>query len=310
MKKLLRTLAIVLCLSMITPTAANPLVEKVEAATKIKLNYKTKTIYEGQSFRLKISGTKKKVKWSSANKKIATVSSKGLVKGKDGGKTKRTVKITATVSGKKYVCKVTVKAPKVDTDDNDDSDDYDDDSSDDSDISDNPSQRSAAENIAILKDYIQHNGYTNTYGNKVINYKDRYNGDEYLFAIVYEKSTDILTFLTSADMKVSGGTTECVTTMDMVSADNSAVLYPEHICVLTSYGYGDAFSASAQINPGTYTADSDIYFHLMSDDSILNESDIQSLSNTLMRFAFVGWNHILVQNLNMSLKDIGFVSYE
>lgn len=271
MKKLLRTLAIVLCLSMITPTAGNPLVEKVEAATKIKLNYKTKTIYEGQSFRLKISGTKKKVKWSSANKKIAIVSSKGLVKGKDGGKTKRTVKITATVSGKKYVCKVTVKAPKVDTDDN---------------------------------------GYTNTYGNKVINYKDRYNGDEYLFAIVYEKSTDILTFLASADMKVSGGTTECVTTMDMVSADNSAVLYPEHICVLTSYGYGDAFSASAQINPGTYTADSDIYFHLMSDDSILNESDIQSLSNTLMRFAFVGWNHILVQNLNMSLKDIGLVSYE
>lgn len=306
MKKLLRTLAIVLCLSMITPAAANPLVEKVEAATKIKLNYKTKTIYEGQSFRLKISGTKKKVKWSSANKKIATVSSKGLVKGKDGGKTKRTVKITATVSGKKYVCKVTVKAPKVDTDDNDDSDDYDDDSSDDSDISDNPSQRSAAENIAALKTYLKRYGYTNPSGGKVIKYED----DTNTAGIVYDETTDTLSFLSLMDKKISGVTVKCVITMDMVSPDNSAVLYPKSSCVFLGSGFVGEFEASAQINAKSFNENSDTYFKVISNSSTYSESDIQGVSNSLLQLAFTEWNLILLQHLNMSLKDIGFVSYE
>ena len=49
----------------------------------------------------------KKIKWSSSNKKIATVSSKGKVTAKKKG----TATITAKVSGKSYKCKVTVKNP-------------------------------------------------------------------------------------------------------------------------------------------------------------------------------------------------------
>lgn len=120
MKKFMRTLAIVLCLSMFSPSVV-PIAgtETVHAAskTKIKLSRTNKTMYEGDTFRLKITGTKKKVKWSSSNKKVATISSKGIVKGINGGTNQRSCKIYATVGGKKYTCKVTVKGSYLNTSD-------------------------------------------------------------------------------------------------------------------------------------------------------------------------------------------------
>ena len=107
MKKFVKVLVLVLCLNMFAPSISpNIGVETVEAATKLKLNYTKKTIYVGDTFTLKVTGTKSKIKWSSSNKKVATVNSKGKVKGIGKG----TAKITATVGGKKYTCKVTVKS--------------------------------------------------------------------------------------------------------------------------------------------------------------------------------------------------------
>lgn len=81
----------------------NPVVT-VQAAT-IKLNKKSLTLKKGQSSTLKVTGTKKKVQWSSSNKKIATVSSKGKVTAKKAG----TTYIKAKVNGKTLSCKVVVK---------------------------------------------------------------------------------------------------------------------------------------------------------------------------------------------------------
>ena len=107
MKKFVKVLVLVLCLNMFAPSISpNIGVETVGAATKIKLNYTKKTIYVGDTFTLKVTETKSKIKWSSSNKKVATVNSKGKVKGIGKG----TAKITATVGGKKYTCKVTVKS--------------------------------------------------------------------------------------------------------------------------------------------------------------------------------------------------------
>lgn len=50
-------------------------------ASKVKLNKSTVTIYRGVSTSLKVSGSKKKVKWSSSKKSVVSVSS-GKVKGK------------------------------------------------------------------------------------------------------------------------------------------------------------------------------------------------------------------------------------
>ena len=76
------------------------------AAGTVKLNKKKVTLTKGYTCQLKVKGTSKKVKWSSSNKSVASVSSKGLVKAKKAG----TTKIKAAVKGgKTYTCKVTVK---------------------------------------------------------------------------------------------------------------------------------------------------------------------------------------------------------
>lgn len=63
------------------------------------------TLYLGKSSTLQVTGVSGTVKWSSTNKKVATVSSKGVVKAVSPG----TTTIKAKVGGKTYTCKVTVK---------------------------------------------------------------------------------------------------------------------------------------------------------------------------------------------------------
>lgn len=68
------------------------------------LNKANATIYVGSTFNLKVSGTSAQT-WKSSKKKIATVSSKGVVRAKAAG----TCNITVFCkNGKKYTCKVTV----------------------------------------------------------------------------------------------------------------------------------------------------------------------------------------------------------
>lgn len=75
-----------------------------QASAKVAISKKNVTITQGSTTKLKITGTKEKVTWSSSNKKIVTVSTQGVVTGKKTG----SATITAKVSGKKYSCKVTV----------------------------------------------------------------------------------------------------------------------------------------------------------------------------------------------------------
>ena len=74
-----------------------------------QISKKSVSVSVGKTTALKVNGTKQKVKWSSNNKKIATVSGKGVVKGVKKG----TATITAKVSNKKYTCKVTVKEKEI-----------------------------------------------------------------------------------------------------------------------------------------------------------------------------------------------------
>lgn len=94
------TLCLVIAGAISSPSRAS--------AAKIKLSKKSVTITKGKSVTLKLKGTKKKPKWSTSNKKIATVSKKGKVVGKKAGN----AKITAKIGKKKYVCKVKVTKPK------------------------------------------------------------------------------------------------------------------------------------------------------------------------------------------------------
>ena len=90
-------LVLMLTLSLATP-ATVPVIgtaTPISAAARTSISNKSITLYKGKSKQLKIKGTSKKVKWSSKNRRIATVSSKGKVTAKAPGRTQ----IIASVHG-------------------------------------------------------------------------------------------------------------------------------------------------------------------------------------------------------------------
>lgn len=69
----------------------------------VRLAQTSTNVYYGSTTTLKMLNNTKKIKWSTSNKNIATVSSKGVVTGKGLG----SCTITAKIGSKSYKCKVT-----------------------------------------------------------------------------------------------------------------------------------------------------------------------------------------------------------
>lgn len=103
-KKGIRSLAILLVLIL---TLGFSPVTNVEAKAAPRLNYKKVTLVQGKKKKLKVRNLsrRRKVKWYSTKKSVATVNRKGIVKAKRKGK----AYIVAKVGKKKYRCKVIVK---------------------------------------------------------------------------------------------------------------------------------------------------------------------------------------------------------
>ena len=95
-------LALSLCLLL------NTTPQEVNAGT-IKLNKTQVTLYSGNKTTLKVTGTTKHIMWTTSDKKIATVSSKGVVYGKTKGSAIISARIGSGSTGKTLKCKVTVK---------------------------------------------------------------------------------------------------------------------------------------------------------------------------------------------------------
>lgn len=119
MKKTKQFLAFLMSLFLVFSVIPGNLLQ-VDAAKKktvkvktVKINKKSVTMVEGDKITLKATlspknTTQKKLVWSTSNKKVATVTSKGVVNAKKKGKATITVKVKGT--SKKATCKVTVKA--------------------------------------------------------------------------------------------------------------------------------------------------------------------------------------------------------
>jgi hypothetical protein len=77
----------------------------------VKINYEKKTIEIGQKTQLKLKNAKNKVFWETKDKKIATVTTKGMVCAKSCGRTL----ISAHLGFRTYQCVITVISPKGET---------------------------------------------------------------------------------------------------------------------------------------------------------------------------------------------------
>lgn len=114
--------SVVLVLAVVITSIVCVTPKTVEAATKRKISKTAVSVDIGKTYTLKILKWRKmefyddmiwatdndvSVKWSTSNKKIATVSSKGKVTGKKAG----TCTVTAKVGSKSFKCKITVKRP-------------------------------------------------------------------------------------------------------------------------------------------------------------------------------------------------------
>ena len=104
LRRLLVVLMVIfLCFGNATPLAV-PTVIHAQAAS-VSISQKKANLVIGETLQLSVNGASKGVKWKTSNKKVASVSSSGVIKAKKKGK----ATITAIIGKKKYTCKVKVK---------------------------------------------------------------------------------------------------------------------------------------------------------------------------------------------------------
>ena len=236
-----------------------------------KLNRTSVSLNKNKTYQLKMSGTTLKAKWTSSNKAVATVSSKGKVTAKGAG----TATVTANINGVKYNCKVTVKGS---------------------------SSTSSTSNFQRLRNYISANGGTNKYGEPVLNYSYKNEDGDFLWAIVRDNTGGTLTFIVTSEYD---GGEKCSLTMKVV--ENPSVTNPEFLIISTTYNSG--FQANASLNPKTYTGKKNINFNITGTyGETAPYATMNNLANSTLQLGFAGWE-VLLEKAGMNFKSIGFSAY-
>lgn len=101
-KKIIATLLLIFSITLFSPSFI-PFAGNIHTSEAASLNYKKIILCKGSNFKLKVSGTKRKVKWQSSNPQIVSVN-KGKIKARKTG----TAKIIAKIGKKSYTCTVKV----------------------------------------------------------------------------------------------------------------------------------------------------------------------------------------------------------
>lgn len=283
--KLLTMLLMTLCLGI-------GMCHMTEAAAKkrIKLNKTKLTMTEGKTYKLKLKNNKKKVKWSSSKKKIASVTSKGKVTAKKAGN----AVITAKAAGKKYKCKVTVKAKKSTP------------AKTDRDFTktlqpDTQVRSDYAANYTKLKNYIQLNGETNSSGNNFLNGSLTHDTMETNYGIVYDAANQEFEFILTTNTTLEDGSSALgalLLSVSEASIANGAVSYK----VAYDSGYYGSVSGTYML-ADIHSADNNLIWNL--DESNIDNTEI--LANLCIDLGYICWANLLTDNnLELSLTDLGF----
>ena len=275
-----------------------------------KLNKTSITLKEGSSCQLKMFGTRQKVKWSSSAKSVITVSATGKVKAKQVKKD-TSARITASVGGKKYSCKVLVKDVKAATPETE---------------APKPSQpeteapkpsqpeteapkpsqpepeapKPQTTGFARLKDYILTFGKENTAGNYFINMKNLYKGTNYTYGIVYNRVEDQLEFLFLTE------SSKDKSSMTMYVMENPVSAPTNYLFLMKNLSGG--FEVKVNLNPATYDGESKIAFQVEKSVGGAPYQAINDLANATLQAGFAGWSKLL-DYAGITFKDLGFVAY-
>ena len=305
-----KAVAAVSAKGVVTARKAGTTVIKAKVGTKTysckviveapKLNKTSITLKEGSSCQLKMIGTRQKVKWSSSAKSVVTVSATGKVKAKQVKKD-RSARITASVGGKKYSCKVLVKDVKAATPETE---------------APKPSQpeteapkpsqpepeapKPQATGFARLKDYILTFGKENTAGNYFINMKNLYKGTNYTYGIVYNRIEDQLEFLFLTE------SSKDKSSMTMYVMENPVSAPTNYLFLMKNLSGG--FEVKANLNPATYDGESKIAFQVEKSVGGAPYQAINDLANAAVQTGFAGWSKLL-DYAGITFKDLGFVAY-
>lgn len=315
-----KAVAAVSAKGVVTARKAGTTVIKAKVGTKTysckviveapKLNKTSITLKEGSSCQLKMLGTRQKVKWSSSAKSVVTVSATGKVKAKQVKKD-TSARITASVGGKKYSCKVLVKDVKAATPETE---------------APKPSQpeteapkpsqpeteapkpsqpepeapKPQATGFARLKDYILTFGKENTAGNYFINMKNLYKGTNYTYGIVYNRVEDQLEFLFLTE------SSKDKSSMTMYVMENPVSAPTNYLFLMKNLSGG--FEVKANLNPATYDGESKIAFQVEKSVGGAPYQAINDLSNATLQAGFAGWSKLL-DYAGITFKDLGFVAY-
>lgn len=315
-----KAVAAVSAKGVVTARKAGTTVIKAKVGTKIysckviveapKLNKTSITLKEGSSCQLKMLGTRQKVKWSSSAKSVVTVSATGKVKAKQVKKD-TSARITASVGGKKYSCRVLVKDVKAATPETE---------------APKPSQpeteapkpsqpeteapkpsqpepeapKPQATGFARLKDYILTFGKENTAGNYFINMKNLYKGTNYTYGIVYNRVEDQLEFLFLTE------SSKDKSSMTMYVMENPVSAPTNYLFLMKNLSGG--FEVKANLNPATYDGENKIAFQVEKSVGGAPYQVINDLANATLQGGFAGWSKLL-DYAGITFKDLGFVAY-
>ncbi|MDO4943224.1 MAG: Ig-like domain-containing protein [Lachnospiraceae bacterium] len=230
----------------------------------------------GSTKQLTLKGTSQKVKWSTKKSSIATVSSKGVVKGVKRGHTT----ITATVLGKKYNCTVKVISLK--------------------------------ENYDKLKNLILTKGKTDENGDFYVQYRNLQEdidaSSTAICRITYVSASDQYKFEYSIEAKEDEDEMNlcCVMYVNVLNSNTASV---EVKCYDSTDGeiIGKAKFNATKLDVYDELGDK---FTVTSTNPKDKEKDIQEECDAYFSLGCMLWDSYLYDKLGLGLEDFGFLQYE
>ncbi len=248
------------------------------ARKKPKLNKKSVTLTVGKSVTLKLKNNKKKVKWTTSNRKIAKVNKKGNVTAIAAG----SAKITAKAGKKKYQCRVRVKvAISKDT------------------PTTSPLSNTSQENYNKLKRYITEKGNLGDAGNKEI--QGKY-GDNLTTFISYDARNKAYVF-DSKFSYVSLNEVPITSRIKMVISETNL----NHVALENTVYVGDydaVLTSEAEVS--TINGDNSPAWTIQVAKP--NDSSVKWVDFAKNRWgtSYAGWRLLLLETLQIDMDDLGF----